>query len=155
MLALQQVDRLHLTHPLWYVALPMFSILYVVHVDPGWQRVDRRSLRHGIRIAATGILNSVALLTASWWVSGIYSLGFIFSGIALKIRAFLYVGTIAFLANAFNQMVLLSQTHSFVKWLIGLTIGLLLIWIAASFETRREQIQKLFRNWMAALERWQ
>lgn len=152
---LQQCEQLQLTHPLWSVSLPLLSLLYLAQVDPNLKQGTRRSVRHLMRIVASGLLNFVAFVTASWIISGIYGSIFLFSGIALRIRAFLYVGTIAFLANAFNQLVLLSQTHSFVKWLIGLIIGLLLIWIAASFETRREQIKKLFKNWIVELENWQ
>jgi hypothetical protein len=162
-LGIQEFIQLQFSHSLWYIAPPLFSILYLAQVDPelkqgdtsGESLRDRRSLRHLIRIVASGCLNLVAFVTASWLVSGIYSLLFLFSGIGLRIRAFLYIGTISFLANAFNQLVLLSQTHSFVKWLIGLIVGILFIWIAASFETRREQIKKLFKNLMVELENWQ
>lgn len=154
-LGFQQLEQLQLIHPLWSFSLLLLSVLYVAQVDPNLQQIDHRSVRHSIRFFASGLLNFVAFATASWLISGIYGLIFLFSGIALKIRAFLYIGTIAFLANAFNQLVLLSQTHSFLKWLIGLIIGLLLIWIAASFEIRREQIKKLFKNWMMELENWQ
>jgi hypothetical protein len=57
----------------------------------------------------TGIIASAAL----WFhhqtgiLPGILSLVAIFAGLALRIRAFLYLGTFTFVANAFYQLVIL------------------------------------------------
>ncbi len=54
-----------------------------------------------------------------------------------------------------NRSRVLNSLYSFVKWIIGLIVGIGLIWIAASFETRQEQINNLFHNWIEELERWE
>jgi hypothetical protein len=33
-------------------------------------------------------------------------------------------------------------------------VGIAFIWIAATFETRREQITAFLRNWITELENW-
>ncbi|NEP04635.1 MULTISPECIES: hypothetical protein [Okeania] len=66
----------------------------------------------------------------------------------LPTRAFLYIGTVTFFINAFNQLIILNSLYSFFKWSIGLIVGIVFIWIAASFETRREQINNLLQNWI-------
>ena len=88
-------------------------------------------------------------------VAGLISLVTIFAGLILKIRAFLYVGTAVFLLNAFNQLVLFSLEYSFVKWIIGLLVGVMFIWTAATFETRRDQILNLVQNWLQEWQEWQ
>jgi multisubunit Na+/H+ antiporter MnhE subunit len=65
------------------------------------------------------------------------------------------VGTAAFLLNAVNQLIILSQEYSFVKWVIGLLVGSALIWVGATFETRREQIVSLMQNWIVKFQEWE
>jgi hypothetical protein len=45
--------------------------------------------------------------------------------------------------------------YSLLKWIIGLCLGILLIWVAANFETRREQVTALMQSWLTELEQWQ
>ena len=51
-------------------------------------------------------------------------------------------------------MILVAQ-QSLLKWAIGLGVGIILIWIAATFETRREQIRTLLYSWTEALAHWE
>ena len=140
---------------LWYVSPPVLSILFIAQFDPSLQQDNRRDARHLIRVLATVLLGYVALVHSNWLAAGVLSLVLIFGGLILRVRAFLFVGTLLFLLNATNQLILLSQDYSFMKWLIGISIGLVLIWVAASFETRREQIKLLLKNWILALESWE
>jgi hypothetical protein len=92
-------------------------------------------------------------MTQQWigTLTGTLSLLTIFAGLSLKIRAFLYVGTTTFLLNIFYQFGLLIFDYPFSKWLVALGAGISLIWIAATFETRREQIQA----WFQELQQWE
>ena len=67
----------------------------------------------------------------------------------------MYVGTVTLIVNVFNQLIVLNSIYSFFKWIIGLIVGVAFIWIAASFETRREQINNLLQNWIEELENWE
>lgn len=151
----QQCDRWHLTHPLWFAIPAFLSVVYITQVDPMLCQPAQRDARHVIQAISTAVFGFIALGTANWWVSGGIGLIVLFSGIAFRIRAFLYVGTLIFLLDVVNQIIFLSWQYSFVKWAIGLTLGLMFIGIAANFETRREQIKQMLRHWLAELEDWQ
>ncbi len=138
------------------VILPGLSILYIAQVDPILQRSEYKLARHWTRIFGIGMICFAALLSSQWIgiVPGFISLFAIFIGLGLRIRAFLYVGTVTFLINAINQILILNAIYSFLKWIIGFIIGLLLIWIAANFENRREQMMSTVQNWVIELEEW-
>ncbi|BAY00858.1 hypothetical protein H6G54_17350 [Anabaena cylindrica FACHB-243] len=51
--------------------------------------------------------------------------------------------------------VIFSLSYSFLKWIVGLLVGILLIYIAANFETRRTQINILIRNTINEFENWE
>jgi len=87
-------------------------------------------------------------------IPSILSLVAIFAGLALRIRAFLYIGTATFLMTGIYQLVILSLRYAFVKWIIGLCVGIILISIAANFETRREQLNAVVRSTSDAFENW-
>ena len=76
-------------------------------------------------------------------------------GLGLRVRAFLYVGTITFLVNVSYQSILLSLQYSFLKWVIGLIAGIILISIAANFEIQRDRLNLLIRNIGDELAKWQ
>ncbi len=133
---------------LWLVTPPMLSLLYLAQVDPHLKQPSQKNLRHYLRLLATGIICLVALVTTNWLVTLCWSVLAIFAGLSLRIRAFLYLGTFFLFVNMGNRFLLLSYQYAFVKWAMGLALGLLFIWIAASFETRREQIVALLENWI-------
>lgn len=145
--------RLGLTDSLWYITPLALSLLYIAQVDRDLQR--QRNTRHNLRLLGSGAICFITLFTQPWWLSGIVSLASIFAGLGLAVRAFLYIGTVTFLLNACNQLVIFSSIYAFVKWAIGLILGILLITIAANFETRREQITAAVRHWTAQLQYWQ
>jgi len=140
---------------LWLVTPPMLSLLYLAQVDPHLKQPSQKNLRHYLRLLATGIICLVALVTTNWLVTLCWSVLAIFAGLSLRIRAFLYLGTFFLFVNMGNQFLLLSYQYAFVKWAMGLALGLLFIWIAASFETRREQIVALLENWIVEFKHWQ
>ena len=139
------------------VILPGLSILYFAQVDPYLQHSQQKLPRHWIRILAIGMICFAALLTSqgSGIVPGLIGLIAIFIGLGFRIRAFLYVGTATFLINAVNQLLILNSVYSFFKWIVGFVVGLVLIWIAANFETRREQMVTALQNWITELEEWE
>ncbi|MBW4679857.1 MAG: DUF2157 domain-containing protein [Microcoleus vaginatus WJT46-NPBG5] len=138
-----------------YTTPPALSLLYLAQVDPSLKSVEKREIRHILRLLGTGMICFMALFTSNWFVCGVWSVGAIFAGLTLRVRAFLYVGTVTFLLNAINQLVILSLDYSFMKWIIGLLVGIAFISIAANFETRREQIVALVQNWIEELQEWQ
>jgi hypothetical protein len=148
---------LRLTNALFYVIPVGLSLLYIAQFDPTLNQPQQKENRHYLRCLAVGTICLVSLWTEEWTGlgSGILSILAIFAGLALRVRAFLYIGTIAFLINAFNQLVILNFRYSFFKWLIGLLVGIAFIWIAANFETRREQLTTFLRNWITELQNWE
>lgn len=142
---------------LLYITPIGLSLLYVAKVDPYLKLAKNKNIRHKLQILGSGIICFVALLENQWTglLSGIISIVVIFAGLGLRTRAFLYVGTITLIINVFNQLIVLNSLYSFFKWVISLIVGIAFIWIAASFETRREQINNLLQNWIEELEKWE
>ncbi|MCT7968356.1 DUF2157 domain-containing protein [Laspinema sp. D1] len=142
------------TDPIVYVIPLAAGILYFAQVEPTLQPSDRKELRHGVRVLAIGSISFTSLITNHWLVSGIVSLLIGVAGLSLRIRAFLYVGTVTFLLNAIYQLIILNALYPFLRWVIGLFVGIGCIWVAATVETRREQLVTLLQNWRIELESW-
>ena len=149
--------QLQLNDSLWYVTPIALSLLYMAQVDPNLKQPEEKSMRHFLRLLGSGAICVVALWSnqGSGLVTGIISLLVIFAGLGLRIRAYLYVGTATFLINALYQLGILIFDYPFSKWVVGLLVGIAFIWIAATFETRREQITALLRNWITELQNWE
>jgi hypothetical protein len=141
---------------LWYVTPLALSLLYIAQVDPNLKQPEQKPARHLLRLLGSGAICVVALWSNQWsgLVPGVISLLVIFAGLGLRVRAFLYVGTGTFLVNVFYQLGVLIFDYPFSKWVVGLLVGIAFIWIAATFETRREQITALLRNWIGELQTW-
>jgi hypothetical protein len=156
-LVLSQLNRLNVDFLFWQVLPIGLSILYFAYIEPSLQQSGQHESRHYVRMCGVGLICVVALFTQENYgvLPGIVSLAAIFAGLGLKTRAFLYVGTAVFSLNVFNQLVILATVYSFLKWVIGLCVGILLIWVAANFETRREQVTTLMQNWLSQLQEWQ
>lgn len=146
-----------LDRPMLYASLAGLSLLYLAQVEPLLQDPQQRHARHWVRCLGVGTICLFALLFhhESGVIPALVSLAAIFIGLTLRTRAFLYVGTITFLLNAFYQLVILIFAYSLLKWIVGLVAGVALIWIAATFETRREQMGSLLRQWFIDLRDWQ
>jgi hypothetical protein len=148
-----------LTDPLWYVSVVSMSILYIVQVDPHLQSSTARDTRHLLRCLAVGLLGLTALYQSGSWTQGLFvivlGLGLITAGLALRVRAYLFVGTLIFLGQVLRQLWLFIDDYSMMLWGLGIALGLALIWIAATFEARRSQAIALLQHWAAELERWE
>ncbi|WYL99256.1 MAG: DUF2157 domain-containing protein [Gloeotrichia echinulata CP02] len=149
--------NLNLTDSLWYVSVIGLSLLYIAQVDPQLTLPQSKGIRHSLRIFGSGLICGWAILFYQNIpiIPGIFSLIAIFAGLALQIRAFLYVGTVAFFCTSIYQLVIFSLRYPFLKWIIGLLVGIILISIAANFETRRAQITSLLRNTSDGFHQWE
>lgn len=132
-------------------------MLYIIQVEPYLKGSQRRPLRHLIRIISISLICVISLLESQWVgiIPGLISLIAIGAGLSLKTRAFLYIGTATFVINIVNQLIILNSVYSFLKWIVVLIGGLIFIWGAANFETRRDQILSLFQNSLQELDRWE
>ena len=148
---------LNLTDALWYISSIGLSLLYIAQFDSQLKLSQNKSYRHGLRILGSGIICGYAVIfhQDAFFIPGIFSLIAIFAGLALKIRAFLYVGTATFLITAFYQLVIFILRYSFLKWVVGLLVGTALIIIAANFESRRQQFTSLLRNTNDEFREWE
>ncbi|MCC5640221.1 DUF2157 domain-containing protein [Nostoc sp. CHAB 5844] len=149
--------QLNLTDPLWYVTAMGLSLLYIAQVDPQLISPDYKASRHVLRLLGISLICGWAVLfhQNTVFIPGIISLIAIFAGLALRIRAFLYVGTATFITTSIYQLVIFSLRYPFLKWVVGLLVGILLIYIAANFETHRTQINSLLRNTNDEFQEWE
>ena len=154
-------DHINLTDSLWYTILFGLSLLYVAQFDPELKHPEKRQMRHYLRLLGSGAIGLVALFNHQdtgfipGLIPGIVSLITIFAGLILRVRAFLLVGTATFLLTAFYQLVILISRYPFIKWVVGLIVGISFIGMAANFETRREQITSVLRNSNSQLSEWE
>ncbi|MEH2259007.1 DUF2157 domain-containing protein [Nostoc sp.] len=150
-------DSLRLTDTLWYVTPIGLSLLYIAQVDTQLKLPEYKTSRHLLRVLGSGLICGWAILfnQNTAWILGILSLIAIFAGLALRVRAFLYIGTATFLITTIYQSVIFSLQYSFLKWVVGLLVGILLIYIAANFETRRAQITSLIRSAIDEFQSWE
>lgn len=148
---------LQLADPMWYITPIGLSLLYIAQWDPSLKLPANRQARHFLRLLGTGIICLVALVLhhQTGLLPGLMSLSAIFAGLALRVRAYFYIGIVTFLSTAFYQLVILILDYPFFKWVIGLLVGIAFIWIAAQFETRREQLGSLVRNWGTQWQEWE
>ncbi len=145
-----------LTSPIWYAVMVGLSILAVVQWDPAWQK--SRQNRHYGRLAGAGVIAVTALIwhvAPQPWVPISLGVAIGAAGLVWRVRAWLYVGTITFLLSNFYQLVILITERPVTKWAIGLFAGMLIIFLAANFEKRREQITLALQHWLDRLQEWQ
>ncbi|NJM75365.1 MAG: hypothetical protein HC852_05760 [Acaryochloridaceae cyanobacterium RU_4_10] len=158
--ALRLLSELYLMSQVWGASLVGLSLLFVAQIDPALRSPSHREIRHLLRCFAVGLI-SVTILYESdphFWGGLIaigLSLGLVVAGLLLRIRAFLYVGTLTFIAKVVRIIWLFIADESLVLWGLGIAVGLLLIWVAATFEARRSQVTALLQYWMSELEQWQ
>ena len=150
----------NLSDPLWYVSVLSGSLLYLAQVDPTLRSPTEKEKRHILRTLAVGLFCLTALYQSdnSVW-QGILTIflgvGLILAGIAFRTRAYLYVGTLTFIIKVLRQLWLFIDNYSLLLWAIGIVVGLLFIWIAATFEARRSQAIALMQTWIRELETWE
>lgn len=146
---------------LTFYALPLVgSLLYVAQVDPGLQEASGRQGRHWLRLVSLGTWLLVVLVethgqrwTGFWPVGLGLALGLL--GLALRVRAYLFVGTLAFGLGILRQGWLLVTTDALLLWATGILLGLLLIWTAANLERRREEVGSRLSAWLGQLQSWE
>jgi hypothetical protein len=152
--------------PLWLAVLLSASLLYVTQLDPELRSPNERDKRHLLRCLATGLVCLTALYQSEVGISGILpilvsmisiglALGFILVGIWLQVRAFLYIGTLAFIIQILHQLWLFINDYSLLLWAVIGAMGLIFMWIAATFEARRTQVAALVQYWSSELEDWE
>lgn len=141
---------------LWYVTVIGLSLLYLAQVDPTLRQPANKLPRHALRLIGSGLICVWTILFHQHLplIPGGFALIAIFAGLALRVRAFLYVGTTAFFITSIYQLVIFSLRYPFLKWVVGLLVGVALISIAANFETHRTQITSLLRSRSNELDEW-
>ncbi|MBR8834054.1 MAG: DUF2157 domain-containing protein [Stigonema ocellatum SAG 48.90 = DSM 106950] len=148
---------LNLKDALWYVTPVGLSVLYVAQFDPYLRLPEMKACRHWLRLLGGGVICGWAIIFHQdiAVIPGIFSLIAILAGLALRVRAFLYIGVATFFITGFYQLVVLSLRYPFFKWVIGLVVGIILISLAANFETRRQRLNSLLRNTSYELQEWE
>jgi hypothetical protein len=152
--------ELGVTDPIWYTAIVSLAILFIVEVEPDLQVNTAREQRHWIRCLALGLF-CITLFYDPWdriWLRGIMtialSLGMSLIGIVRRTRADLYIGTVTFVLGVLRLLWLFIADYSLLLWAIGIALGLLLIWVAATFESRRSQTIAWVEYWLSELDDW-
>ncbi len=150
-------EELGFTATLWYVCAIGLSLLYISQFDPQLKLPEMKAFRHYWRLLSSGLICGYAILfhQDTALIPATFSLIAIFAGLSLRVRAFLYVGTISFVLTTFYQLVVTSLHYPFFKWIVGLVTGIALISLAASFETRRSQLVSLLRSIGEQMQQWE
>lgn len=156
----QWLNEQAIQEPLAYASLAGLSLLYLAQVDPELQSADSRQNRHWLRILAVGLIVLTSIYEAERGLGmAVMALAIalllVIAGLAFRVRAYLLIGTLAFIYQILRQLVLLIDLYPLLLWAVGIALGLLFIWIAANFEARRAQIAEFVRYWLAALEQWE
>ena len=131
-----------------------------MQIDPALRSSSSREVRHLLRCLAVGLFCLTALYQSDRsWVQGLltiaFSLGLIGAGLMLRVRAFLYVGTATFILKVVRQLWFFINNESLLLWAMGIVLGLVFIWVAATFEARRSQAIALVQYWVTELDRWE
>ncbi|MGB3299231.1 MAG: hypothetical protein WBA76_13250 [Phormidesmis sp.] len=146
------------------------SLLYVAEVEPYFRGLAgdlspdgfKRQQRHWLRSLASGLMGITALYQAESdrplllyaAITLALCTGLILAGLALKVRAFLYVGTGTFVLQIIRVLWRFINDNSLLLWAVGIVLGLAFIWVAATFESRRGQVTHRLESWNAALQSW-
>ncbi|WP_019504555.1 hypothetical protein [Pleurocapsa sp. PCC 7319] len=142
------------TEFIWLAGMIGLSILYIAQFDPHFQ--SHRQQRHYLRLVGTCIICVAALFYQDLGViPSVISFSLIFIGLGLKIRAFLFAGTITLIITVIYQLVILVLAYSFLKWIVGLLTGICTIIVAAGFEKQREHLTNRLQTYANQLQGWQ
>lgn len=140
------------TEFVWIAAIISLSILYLAQFDS--YLLSHRQQRHYLRLIGSSILCIAVLFYQPGIIPGSISFGLIFIGLGLRIRAFLFTGTITLIFTAIYHLIILVVSYSFLKWVVGLLAGIFSIAIAAGFEKQRDQALKQFKSYSNKLKDW-
>ena len=142
------------TEVIWLAGIVSLSILYIAQFDPYLQ--SHRQQRHYVRLLGCTIICVAALFYQEIGIiPSAIGLILIFGGLGLKIRAFLFAGTITLILTVIYQLIILVLTYSFLKWFMGLWAGILVIVMAAKFEKQRDHFSDRLKNQTRKLKNWQ
>ena len=137
-----------------------FSGLYFAQVEPNLRSSNTKESRHTLRSFFTGAMGLIAFLYSfnnptialiTWGLS----FAFIIAGLAFRVRAYLFMGTLTFILLVITQAITVITQYSFLMWALGIFAGIGFILVAANFEVRRDRILALFKNVAIELETWQ
>ena len=100
-----------------------------------------------IYVSSTGEMFIEGIAEQTWRpiLLALLSVAGVFTGILLRIRSFLYLGT-SFLVLAIVSMVwhaTLALDHSWPWWVFGIGLGMLILTVFGLFEKRRNDMQRL------------
>ncbi|MGK7934654.1 MAG: hypothetical protein AB4206_02420 [Xenococcaceae cyanobacterium] len=139
---------------IWIAGIISLSVLYIAQFDRYFQ--SHRQQRHYLRLVGSSILCGTALFYQGIGIiPSVIGFGLIFIGLGLKIRAFLFAGTITLILTVVYQLIILVLTYSFLKWIVGLVAGICSIVIAAGFEKQRENFHNRIQSYTEHLQEWQ
>ncbi|MDJ0593607.1 MAG: hypothetical protein QNJ72_27085 [Pleurocapsa sp. MO_226.B13] len=150
------------TEFIWLAGIVSLSILYIAQFDPYFQ--SKRQQRHWMRLIGCTVICVVALFYQDpGIIPGIISFSLIFLGLGLRIRAFLFSGTITLILTVIYQLMTLVIAYSFLKWIVGLLAGILFIIVAAGFENTRvakqwyqaHRLKSKLQSYNQKLQNWQ
>ena len=142
------------TEFIWLAGIISLSILYIAQLDPYFQ--SHRRQRHCMRLAGSSFLCLVALFYQDWGIiPSVIGFCLIFLGLGLRVRAYLFIGTITLILTAIYQLIVLVLTYSFLKWIVGLVAGICSIAIAAGFERKRDRINDRLQDYGNKFKNWQ
>jgi hypothetical protein len=143
----------HNTQLILVAGMISLSILYLAQFDRDIKH--HRQLRHYLRLLGSSIFCITALFEQPGIMTGAIAFGLILSGLGLRIRAFLFTGTITLVVTVLYQLIILIFIYSFLKWVVGLLTGISSIAIAAGFETKRDRLSHQLRSYREQLQSWQ
>jgi hypothetical protein len=163
--AWRYLDSVNWLNVTWVGSVLAASLLYLAQIDPALQGRAAREQRHWLRSLAVGLLSLTLFYQAEITsdptgllirilILGL-AMGLVLLGLALRVRAFLYVGTIVFIGQVLRLLWLFVNSYSLLLWAVGIVLGLLLIWIAATFEARRSQMSALLQYWLNQFANWE
>ncbi|MDJ0688404.1 MAG: hypothetical protein QNJ41_07830 [Xenococcaceae cyanobacterium MO_188.B32] len=142
------------TEFIWLAGIISLSILYIAQFDRYFQ--SHRQQRHYLRLVGSSIICIAALFYQNLGIiPSAISFSLIFIGLGLKIRAFLFAGTITLILTVIYQLIILVLTYSFLKWIFGLLAGICSIVVAAGFEKQRENLINRLQTHTNKLRNWQ
>ncbi len=146
--------------PIWLSVVVGGSLLYMAQIDPSLRSPSERNNRHLLRCLAVALICLTAFYQANgnlWLGLAVLGLGLalILLGLWLRVRAFLFVGTATFVIEVLQQTWIFINDYSLLLWAIGIVLGLIFIWIAATFEARRSQVASVMQYWVTSLDEWE
>lgn len=154
------MDKLYVREPIWYSIIAAASILFITEIDPGLRSPVEREKRHLLRCLAVAMVCLTVIYQSEFspFVAA-FTLGLaitlVLAGLIFRVRAYLYIGTLTFIIQVVRQLWLLVSQYSLLIWAIGIVLGLIFIWVAATFEARRSQVNALMQTWFSELAEWE